>query len=238
MKIDILAFGAHPDDVELSASGTMAKHQKLGYTTGIIDLTRGELGTRGSAEIRDREAKNAAEILKLSIRENLEMADGFFEITQENLLKIVQKIRQYQPDIVLCNAFQDRHPDHGRGSELVSRACFLSGLLKIETQIDQKNQKPWRPKAVYHYIQYQDRKPDFVVDISDSIQEKMQSIMAYESQFYQAGTDEPDTPISSKQFLNSVEARTENWGKDIGVKNAEAFEIERFIGVSNLFDLN
>lgn len=172
MKLDILAFGAHPDDVELGAAGTIAKEVSLGKKVGIIDLTRGELGTRGSAEIRDKESKNAAEILGVSVRENLQFRDGFFINDEKHQLEIIKTIRKYKPEIVICNAIDDRHIDHGKGSKLVSDACFLSGLMKIETEIDGKKQEAWRPKQVYHYIQWKNIEPDFVVDISGFIEKK------------------------------------------------------------------
>ncbi|HKR03178.1 MAG TPA: bacillithiol biosynthesis deacetylase BshB1, partial [Bacteroidia bacterium] len=178
MKTDILAFGAHPDDVELSCSGTILKHISLGKTVVIIDLTMGELGTRGTAEIRDKEASEAAKILGVNIRENMNFADGFFENSEENQLALVVKIRKYQPEIVLANAVNDRHPDHGRAAKLVSDACFLSGLQKIKTSDADGEQLPWRPKAVYHDIQDRYMKPDFVVDISPFMEQRMASIKA------------------------------------------------------------
>jgi len=237
MKINLLAFAAHPDDVEISSSGTMIKHKALGYSTGIIDLTRGELGTRGSAEIRDKEAKKSAEIMNLDIRENLGFRDGFFEISEENMLEIIKRIRKYQPDILLANALSDRHPDHGRGSNLVSRAAFLAGLVKIKTEHEGIEQKPWRPRAVYHYIQYNESRPDVVVDISGFIDQKMESILAFESQFYDPNSNEPETPITSKQFLDGLKSRSSEYGKYIGVDYAEAFRVERLVGVDNLFNL-
>ena len=166
MKLDILAFGAHPDDVELGCGGTVAKEVSLGKKVGIVDLTRGELGSRGSAEIRDQESAAAAKILKVAVRENLRMRDGFFVNDEAHQMQIIQMIRKYQPEIVLCNAVDDRHIDHGKGSKLVSDACFLSGLVRIETELDGEAQKVWRPKLVYHYIQWKQSEPDFVVDIS------------------------------------------------------------------------
>jgi bacillithiol biosynthesis deacetylase BshB1 len=237
MKLHILALAAHPDDVELSASGTMAIHQKMGYKTGIIDFTQGELGTRGSAEKRAQEAKKSSEILSLDVRENLKMRDGFFEITEENMLLIIQKIRQYKPEILLINAPFDRHPDHGRGSDLASRAAFLSGLIKIETSLDGNIQEPWRPKAIYRYIQYNVHKPDILVDISDVIDIKMESIMAFDSQFYNPDSEEPGTPISTKEYLDGIKNRDAEFGKYIGVQYAEGFTVERLMGVKNLFDL-
>jgi bacillithiol biosynthesis deacetylase BshB1 len=184
MKLDILAFGAHPDDVELGCGGTIAKEIALGKKVGIVDLTRGELGTRGSVEIRDLEAKNAAEILGVVVRENLNMRDGFFVNDEQHQLQVIKMIRKYQPEIVLCNAIQDRHIDHGKGSALVSDACFLSGLIKVETVLNGEVQKQWRPKLVYHYLQWKNLKPDFVVDISEHNDKRKAAILAYSSQFY------------------------------------------------------
>jgi bacillithiol biosynthesis deacetylase BshB1 len=237
MKLDILAFGAHPDDVELGCSGTIAKEIALGKKVGIIDLTRGELGTRGSAEIRDAEAALAAKILGIAVRENLNMRDGFFMNDEAHQLKIIEIIRKYQPEIVLCNAIQDRHIDHGKGSKLVSDACFLSGLRKIETIYEGQAQAAWRPKVVYHYIQWNNIEPDFVVDISDYIDIKKESIMAYSSQFYAKNSNEPVTPIATKNFLNSVLFRSMDYGRIIGVEHAEGYTAERYLAVNSLGDL-
>jgi N-acetylglucosamine malate deacetylase 1 len=237
MKLDMLAFGAHPDDVELGCSGTIAKEISLGKKVGIVDLTRGELGTRGTADIRDMEAQNAANLLKIEVRENLNFRDGFFKNNEKHQLEVIRMIRKYQPDIVLCNAIDDRHIDHSKGSKLVSDACFLSGLLKIETSYDGKIQEPWRPKVVYHYIQWKNIEPDFVVDISGFMDIKMQSILAYESQFYNPDTKEPETPITSKNFLDSVQYRAQDLGRIIGVDYAEGFTVERYLAVSSLGNL-
>lgn len=237
MKLDILAFGAHPDDVELGCSGTILKEISLGKTVGIIDLTRGELGTRGSAEIRDQEAHAAAAILGVSIRENLNMRDGFFVNDEEHQLEIIKKIRKFQPEIVLCNAIDDRHIDHGKGSKLVSDACFLSGLLKIETVLDGEIQKPWRPKLVYHYIQWKNIEPDFVVDITGFTDTKIKAILAYSSQFYDPDSKEPESPISSKNFLESLNYRSRDLGRLTGVEHAEGFTVERYLAVNSLGDL-
>ncbi len=237
MKLDILAFGAHPDDVELGCGGTVAKEISLGKKVGVIDLTQGELGTRGSVEIRYQEAAKAAEILGLSVRENLKFADGFFTNDQEHQLEIIKKIRQYQPEIVLCNAIDDRHIDHGKGSRLVSDACFLSGLRKIETTLDGKSQNAWRPKIVYHYIQWKNIEPDFVVDISGFIDKKIASVEAYSSQFYDPSSKEPVSPITSKNFLDSVTYRSRDLGRIIGVDHAEGFTTERYLAVNSLDDL-
>jgi bacillithiol biosynthesis deacetylase BshB1 len=237
MKLDILAFGAHPDDVELGCSGTIAKEVALGKKVGIIDLTRGELGTRGSVEIRNSESAKAAEILGVSIRENLDMRDGFFINDEAHQLKVIQMIRKYQPEIVLCNAITDRHIDHGKGSKLVSDACFLSGLVKIETESNGEKQQAWRPKVVYHYIQWQNIEPDFVVDISDFIEAKMKSVQAYASQFYDPNSKEPVTPIASKNFLDSIKYRAQDLGRLVGVEYAEGFTTERYVAVNSLADL-
>ena len=237
MKLEILAFGAHPDDVELGCGGTIAKEVAAGKKVGIIDLTRGELGTRGSVAIRNTESSNAAQILGVSVRENLDMRDGFFENNEENQLKIIQIIRKYQPEIVLCNAIDDRHIDHAKGSKLVSDACFLSGLMRIETVFDNKIQKAWRPKLVYHYIQWKDLKPDFVVDISAFNDQKTKAILAYASQFYNPDSNEPETLIATKNFKESLSYRSKNFGRLIGTDFAEGFTTERYVGVSNLGDL-
>ncbi len=237
MKLDILAFGAHPDDVELGCGGTLAKEISLGKKVGIIDLTQGELGTRGSAEIRLRESEEAKRILGASIRENLGFEDGFFVNNRENQLEIIKKIRQYKPEIVLCNAIDDRHIDHGKGSKLVSDACFLSGLRRIETLLEGTPQEAWRPKHVYHYIQWKNLQPDFVVDISNFIQNKLDAVLAYASQFYDAKSNEPTTPISDKNFLESVSYRAHDLGRLIGTDFAEGFTAERVIAVDTLTNL-
>lgn len=239
MKLDILAFGAHPDDVELGAGATLAKEIANGKKVGIVDLTRGELGTRGSAEIRDTEAQKSAKILGVTVRDNLAFADGFFKNDKAHQLEIIKKIRQYQPEIVLCNSVRDRHIDHGRGSSLVSDACFLSGLIKIETQLEGESevQKPWRPKVVYHYIQWQNIEPDFVVDVSGFIDAKMEAILAYSSQFHDPNSKEPETPISSKNFLDSIDYRARDLGRLINTEHAEGFTVERVVAVNKLNDL-
>ena len=237
IKLDILAFGAHPDDVELGCSGTIAKEISLGKKVGIIDLTRGELGTRGSAEIRDNEAAKAAEVLGISARENLGFRDGFFANDEKHQLEIIKMIRKYQPEVVLCNAIHDRHIDHGKGSKLVSDACFLSGLRKIETELNGENQQAWRPKVVYHYIQWENIEPDFVVDISGFMQHKIDAVMAYDSQFYNPDSKEPISPITSKNFLDSVTYRAQDLGRLVGVDFAEGFTTERYLAVNSLADL-
>ena len=239
MKLDILVFGAHPDDAELGAGGTIAKEVSLGKKVGIIDLTRGELGTRGSAEIRDQEAAKAADILKIAVRENMEFADGFFVNDKKHQMEIIKMVRKYQPDIVLCNAVDDRHIDHAKGSKLVSDACFLSGLTKIDTKMEGEDewQEAWRPKVVYHYIQWKNLTPDFAVDVSGFIEKKTEAILAYSSQFFDPDSDEPETPISSKNFIDSVNYRARDLGRLIGVEYAEGFNVERFVGVDKLDDL-
>ena len=237
MKLDILAFGAHPDDVELSCSGTIAKEVSHGKKIGIIDLTRGELGTRGSVEIRQKETDDASRVLGIHVRENLGFRDGFFINDEIHQLEIIKKVRQYQPDIVLCNAVKDRHIDHPKGSSLVSDACFLSGLTKIETQLNGIVQKAWRPKVVYHYIQWHEIEPDFVVDISEFMDIKLKSVMCYQSQFYNPDSKEPETPITSKTFIDSVKYRSENLGRIIGVNHAEGYTVERYVGVKLLSEL-
>ncbi|GAA3508478.1 bacillithiol biosynthesis deacetylase BshB1 [Aquimarina addita] len=237
MKLDILAIGAHPDDVELSCSGTIAKEINNGKKVGILDLTRGELGTRGTPEIRDQEADAAAKILGVSVRENLGFRDGFFTNDEAHQLAIIKIIRKYQPEIVLCNAIKDRHIDHGKGSQLTSDACFLSGLRRIETRIEDQLQDPWRPKKVYHYIQWQSIIPDFVVDITGYMDIKMQSVMAYTSQFYDTDSKDPATPISSKNFKDSIEYRAADLGRVIGVDHAEGYTVERYAAVDSIFDL-
>jgi bacillithiol biosynthesis deacetylase BshB1 len=237
MKLDILAFGAHPDDVELGCSGTIAKEVSLGKTVGIIDLTRGELGTRGSVEIRDNESRLAAKILGVSVRENLNMRDGFFVNDEAHQIEIIKQIRKYRPEIVICNAIEDRHIDHAKGSKLVSDSCFLSGLIKIETEFEGQFQEAWRPKVVYHYIQWKNIEPDFVVDISDFIKQKTESILAYSSQFYSENSNEPITPIATKNFLESINYRSQDFGRLVGVEYAEGFTTERYLAVNSLGDL-
>lgn len=237
MKLDILAIGVHPDDVELSCAGTLLKHIALGKTAGILDLTRGELGTRGSAELRTKEANASAKILGLSVREQLTMPDGFFENNESYQREIIKMIRKYQPEIVLCNAVSDRHPDHGRAAKLTADACFYSGLIKIETELDGKKQAAWRPKVVYHYIQDHYLKPDFVVDITAHFDKKMESVMAFSSQFFDPSSKEPETPISSKNFRDYIIAKHAMMGRSINVEYAEGFTVSRAIGVKNLFDL-
>lgn len=237
MKLDILVFGAHPDDAELGAGATIAKEVANGKKVGVVDLTRGELGSRGTAEIREKEAMASAEILGLAVRENLGFADAFFENNKEHQLEIIKMIRKYRPEIVLCNAIDDRHIDHGKGSKLVSDSCFLSGLLKIETEINGKKQEKWRPKNVYHYIQWKNIEPDFVVDVTGFIDIKVKSVLAYGTQFFDKKSDAPKTPISSKNFLDSVTYRARDLGRLIGVEHAEGFTVERYAAVNSISDL-
>lgn len=238
MKLDILVLAAHPDDAEISCGGTIAKHVSLGHKVGIVDFTRGELGTRGTPEIRAQEATEAAKILGAEIRENLGLKDGFFQNDREHQLAVIRAIRKFQPEIVLANAIHDRHIDHGKGASLGYDACFLSGLVRIAT-VDEKGVKqgPWRPKAVYHYIQSIYIVPDFVVDISDFFDTKMKAIRAFKTQFYDPQNQEPDTYISNPSFLNMLEARAIEFGHAIGTKFGEGFTVRRYPGINSLFDL-
>jgi bacillithiol biosynthesis deacetylase BshB1 len=233
-KLEILALGAHPDDVELGASGTIAKHVAQGDRCGVVDFTKGELGTRGTPELRMVEAENAGSILGLVARENLGLRDGFITNDEESQLKVIEVIRKYRPEILLINAPNDRHPDHGEASRLSVRASFLSGLRNIESRMNGEIQEPWRPKAVYHYIQYYDLEADFIVDITGYMDKKMESIMAYKSQFYDPESKEPKTVISSEGFFKSLESRAEEWGRQIYRKHGEGFIKERRLGVEDL----
>ena len=239
MKLDILAIGAHPDDVELGCGATLAKEISKGKKVGIIDLTRGELGTRGTAETRDEESSESAKILGVALRTNMEFADGFFVNDKQHQMELIKMIRKYQPEIVLCNAIDDRHIDHGKASKLVSDACFLSGLLKIDTKIEDKDgwQDPWRPKHVYHYIQWKNIEPDFVVDVSGFMGKKMEAVLAYKTQFFDAKSKEPETPISSKNFTDSIAYRARDLGRLIGVEHGEGFTAERYVAVDSLYNL-
>jgi bacillithiol biosynthesis deacetylase BshB1 len=237
IQLDILAIGVHPDDVELSASGTLLRHIAQGKKVGLLDLTRGELGTRGNAKLRTIEAQNAAQKMGALVREQLDLADGFFQHSEANLLKIIPILRKYRPEIILANAVEDRHPDHGRAAKLVSDACFLSGLVKIETHSEGKLQAPWRPKNIYHYIQDRALKADFVVDISDYMEKKLELIFTFKSQFYDPNSPEPMTPIASKDFIEYVKGRDSTYGRLIGVAYAEGFNVAHAPGVTNLFDL-
>ncbi|NBT87423.1 MAG: bacillithiol biosynthesis deacetylase BshB1 [Flavobacteriaceae bacterium] len=237
VAVDILAFGAHPDDVEMSAGATLAKEIAAGKTVGIVDLTRGELGTRGTPEIRKQEALNAAKILGASFRVNLGMADGFFQNDRQSQLKVIEVLRIARPKIVLCNALQDRHIDHPKGSDLVSDACFLSGLRKIETLHQGNTQDPWRPAHVYHYIQWNDIEPNFVVDVTGFMEQKLASVFAYKSQFFDPNSKEPQTPISTENARDSLSYRYRNLGRLIGTEFGEGFNTKRYVATRSLFDL-
>jgi bacillithiol biosynthesis deacetylase BshB1 len=233
-KLDILAFGAHPDDVELGCAGTLLGAIAEGKKVGVIDLTKGELGTRGTISQRLSESQLASEVLGLSIRENLGMADGFFINNKEHQLIVIETIRRFQPSIIFCNAPEDRHPDHGRAASLIEEAAFLSGLEKIKTSHEGIAQEAWRPTQVFHYIQARSLTPHFVVDISKHIEKKMESIMAYQSQFYNPNSNEPDTFISSAAFLEFVKGRAKELGQQIGVQYAEGFITKKILGINSL----
>lgn len=238
MKLDILAFGAHPDDVEISSGGTLALQASLGYKCGIVDLTKGDLGTRGTPEIRIQEANNAAKELNVEVRENLGFRDGFFTNDEAHQLEVVKMIRKYRPEIILANAPEDRHPDHGKGGELVKTASFLAGLQKIETELDGVQQEAYRPRLVLHYIQFQSLVPDFVLDIGGFIESKMNAIRAYRSQFYDPNSQEPETVISGKNFLDSIEYRAKDLGRLIGCDYGEAFISAQDLGINDLMVLS
>lgn len=237
MKLDILAIGVHPDDVELACSGTILKHVAMGKTAGILDLTRGELGTRGSGELRTEEAMRSAKILGVKIRTQLRLADGFFVNDELHQRQIIEQIRYHRPEVVFANAVSDRHPDHGRAAKLIADACFYSGLAKISTTHNGEPQEAWRPKAVYHYIQDNFIHPSFVIDITKEMDKKMEAIMAFSSQFYNPSSEEPVTPISSKEFLEVIKAKSAIWGRAINVAYAEGFTVNRYPGVNSVFDL-
>ena len=232
LKLDILAFAAHPDDVELACSGTVIKHIQQGKKVGVIDLTRGELGTRGDVPTRMKEAEVSSQIMKIAVRENLDLPDGFLAENEDSLKKIIVAIRKYQPEIVLCNAKYDRHPDHGLAGQIVSRACFLSGLIKIET-----GQPAWRPKMVYHYIQDRFIQPDLIIDITDQFEERMKTVLAFKSQFFNADSNEPLTPIATKEFLDNLKGRLFQFGRLINTTYGEGFTTERPVGTDDLFTL-
>ena len=239
IKLDILAFGAHPDDVELGAGGTIAMEVANGKKVGIIDLTRGELGSRGNADIRDKEAIESARILGVEMRMNLGLRDGFFLDNEVNQLEVIKWIRYFKPEVVLCNVINDRHTDHGKASKLVSTACFLAGLRKIETVHDGIAQNEWRPNAIYHYIQDYYHKPDFVVNVEKFLDIKLSAVAAFKSQFYSLDQDqnEPQTLISTKEFMDFVMARGLDFGRPINSKFGEGFLVERLVGVNSIFDL-
>ena len=234
--VDILAFGVHPDDIELGAGGTLIKHIKMGYKVGLVDLTQGEMGTRGDAKTRMQEAQKSSEILGAEFRLNLNMEDAFVKVNKESITEVIKVLRKFKPKLVLCNAIKDRHPDHAVASKLVSKACFISGLLKFKTSYENLEQLPHRPKAVYHYIQDQWIDPNFVIDISDNFEDKIKSVLAFKSQFYNPESKEPSTPISSKEFLDSLKAKAQLLGRSINVKYGEGFNSETPISINNLFD--
>lgn len=239
MKLDILVIAAHPDDAELGAGGTIANATRQGKKVGILDLTRGELGTRGTPALRADEAEASRKILGVTIRENVGLPDGFLENIKDYQLRILPFIRKYKPEIVLANAISDRHPDHAKGAKLTADACFLSGLRAIESHDENgKKQEPWRPKTVYHFVQDRYVQPDFVVDVSDSWDVKMDSIKAFTSQFHSdVNSDEPQTPISTPDFIHFLEARGREYGRSIGVVFGEGFTTERPVGVKGVFDI-
>ncbi|MBT5507562.1 MAG: bacillithiol biosynthesis deacetylase BshB1 [Flammeovirgaceae bacterium] len=237
MKLDILAISAHPDDIELSCSGTLIAHKSQGYTTGILDLTEGEMSTRGTPATRQKESAEASEIMGLSMRENLGLSDAKFDLSFENQLRVIKVLRKFRPEIILANALYDRHPDHVRAAELIEEAVFKSGLVKIETEDEKRIQSPWRPKKVYHYIQSVSLEPDFICDITAHMEEKMAAIRVFKSQFFDPKSKEPDTYISNPDFLKLIEARSREWGHRIGVSFGEGFVQRQSLGVKNLFDL-
>ncbi|WP_017259123.1 bacillithiol biosynthesis deacetylase BshB1 [Pedobacter arcticus] len=239
MKLDLLFIVAHPDDVELGAAGTILKHKKEGKSVGIIDLTRGELGTRGTPETRKQEASDASKILGLDVRENLGIRDGFFKNDGEHQLKVIAAIRKYQPEIIITNAYHDRHPDHGRACDLVNDSCFLAGLRKVETQENGETQKPHRPRLLLHLIQDTYIKPDIVIDVSEFMDQKLEAIRAYKTQFFVDGVslDEPQTYISNPAFMDLIIGRTREFGRSINVDHAEGFLSKKILGVDSLFDL-
>jgi bacillithiol biosynthesis deacetylase BshB1 len=238
MKLDILAFGAHPDDIELACAGTLIKEVKAGKKVGVVDLTEGQLGTRGNNELRLREAANSAKIMGLSVRDNLGMMDGFFKDDDEHRMKIIEKIREYKPDLVLCNPPYDRHPDHGRASKLVSEACFYAGLKNIESTYEGKKQEAFRPSKVFYYMQHFSLNPSFMVDISDEMEQKMEAIKAFSSQFYDPSSKEPETVLTSPDFLKHIRERCSTWGYIIGAKYAEGFMAQKSIfGVNSIYDI-
>lgn len=237
MKLDILVFAVHPDDAELGCSGTILKHIAAGYKVGIVDLTRGELGTRGTAETRDSESVESTKILGLHARENLEMRDGFFKNDEEHQLRIIQMIRKYRPEIVLSNALHDRHPDHGRASDLVYDALFLAGLPKIRTNMNGAEQQAFRPRLLLNYIQDRYIQPDIIVDVTEFWDKKLECIRAFKTQFYSSESDEPETYISSPDFLKAIEARSRELGKSIGAIHGEGFTSKKLLGIDNLLDL-
>ncbi len=237
MKLDVLAVGAHPDDTELGCSGTLASLTSRGYMVGVLDLTRGEMGTRGSAELRFQESEQARKIIGVEVRDNAGLPDVYFQNNLENQVLIAGYIRKYRPEILITCAIKDRHPDHGKASQLINDAWFIAGLSKLKINHENKEQAPWRPSVIYHYIQSQYIVPDFIVDITDFWELKINAIKAYKSQFYDPSSKEPETYISQPQFLEFIEARCMQWGQAIGTRYGEGFTVERHVGVKNLFDL-
>lgn len=237
MKLDILAISAHPDDAEVAAGGTLLHHVALGRKVGLLDLTKAELSTRGNVAQRTEEALQSARILGAAVREQLDLPDGFFTADEPNLLKVIAKIRKFRPEIILANAVDDRHPDHLRAANLVTRAVFLANLVKVQTAEDGQPQPPWRTKVVYHYVQDRTCQPDFVVDVSPYIEQKFEAIRAYKSQFYDPDCSDPETPISCPSFFESLRGKNAMFGRQIGVEYAEAFTVARLAGVRDLFDL-
>ncbi|MDX1406718.1 MAG: bacillithiol biosynthesis deacetylase BshB1 [Saprospiraceae bacterium] len=236
-KLNILAFGAHPDDVELCCAGTLLKHLDMGYSVGLIDLTRGELGTRGNPDLRLREARASADLLGIEVRENLGMQDGFFVNDKEHRIAIARIIRKYRPDVVIANAVRDRHPDHGRAAQLVTEGCFVAGLVKVPTRLDGQPQERWRPRAIYHYIQDYKLSPDICVDVTPYMEKRMDAIRCFSSQFYDPDSPDPDSPISGKDFLDMILAAARVYGRPIGAEFGEAFTVARPVGVEDLTDL-
>lgn len=235
MKLDLLAVGSHPDDVELGCSGTLIKEIKKGKKVGILDLTRGELGTRGTAQTRHEEAQNAAKIMGIAVRENLKLRDGFFQNNEESQMKVIQVLRKYQPEVVIANIWEDRHPDHGRGGWLLYDACFLSGLRQVKTtDEDGKEQEKWKPKMLLHYIQDRFYEPDFIIDVSDVWEQRMEAIRAYKTQFYDPNSKEPQSYLSSPEFMEALTARARLLGKRIGVLYGEGFLSKKSIGIQDL----
>ena len=237
MKLDTLVIMAHPDDAELACGGTIINQVKAGKKVGIVDLTQGEMGTRGTPEIRLQEAADAGEIMGLSVRENLGLKDVYFTNDEPNQLAVIKAMRKFQPEMVITNALKDRHPDHGKGAQLVIASAFMSGLAKVETTLDGEAQAAWRPKSIYHVVQSQYLEPDIIVDVSESWEEKMEAIKAYKSQFYDPNSSEPNTYISSPEFLKMIESRGKEYGHAIQVRYGEGFMVTKKMGVKDLFDI-
>lgn len=238
MKLNILAITAHPDDVELCCAGTLLRQMDLGHSVGIIDLTHGELGTRGSGPLRLKEARASADVMGIDVRENLGLPDGFFDHSKENQLAIARIVRKYRPDIVIANAIHDRHPDHGRAAKLTSDACFISGLVKVPTELDGAPQEAWRPRAMYHIIQDYRLKPDICVDVTKYMDKRLEAIRCFSSQFYDPNSEEPNSPISGKEFLDVIIANARMYGRSIGAEFGEAFTVQRPIGVRDILSLD